>query len=485
MTDTIFDFLALPDVLINKTKDLESLPIPIHFVKTSQFEKWAAKQTPSQQNQLKQNKWSAKDGSFIQTVGHDGLVDCVYIGYENHVGIFTICAAAERLPNAIYEINQSTLKQEELENACIGWLLSCYRFDHFKKNDKAFSSLILPPKLNITRIESTARASYLVRNLINLPPNTLGPQTLANAVTTVAQNFDAMYRIVSDEDLLEENLPLIYAVGHGSERRPCLAELAWGNPNHPMVTIVGKGVCFDTGGYDIKPSAGMLLMKKDMGGAAMALATALMIMSAKLPIYLRVFIPCVENSVSGRAYRPSDILTSRSGQTVEIGNTDAEGRLVLADCLTMACEESPDLLIDFATLTGAAHYAVGYDMGIVYSNNEKLGHDIQKLSMQLDDPLWNLPLWQNYKKDILSPIADINNSGSGNPAGSITAALFLQHFVTPETTWVHIDERAWQNAAQPGKSQGGKEMGVRTIFTLIEQRYAKVQKKTSSRGKAK
>ncbi len=485
MTDTIFDFLALPDVLVHKSKDLETPPIPVHFVKTSQFDKWVSRQSTTQQNQFKQSGWNAKDGAFTQTVSDTGTIDAVFIGYENKVGIFTICAAAEKLSNTIYEIDASNLKPEDLENACIGWLLSCYRFDHFKKNSKPFPVLILPPKLNVTRIESTARASYLVRNLINLPPNALGPQTLATAVATVAQNFDAMYRIIADEDLLEENLPLIYAVGHGSERRPCLAELAWGNPNHPMVTLVGKGVCFDTGGYDIKPSAGMLLMKKDMGGAAMALATALMIMSAKLPIYLRVFVPCVENSVSGRAFRPSDILTSRSGQTVEIGNTDAEGRLVLADCLTMACEESPDLLIDFATLTGAAHYAVGYDMGIVYSNDDKLGSDIQKLSLQLDDPLWNLPLWQDYKKDILSPIADINNAGSGNPAGSITAALFLQHFVTPETTWVHIDERAWQNSPQPGKSQGGREMGVRTIFTLIEQRYTKAKKKTASKSSAK
>jgi len=470
---TEFDFLALPDILQTAPLNKTDRVIPIHFIKTAQFEKFTQKLSPFYQNQIKANKWSAEDSTFTKTVSEDGECDAVYVGVEKSIGIFTICAAAEKLPPQQYVLEASTFKPEELENACIGWLLSSYKFDHFKKNNKSAPTLIIPKKLDTTRIESTARAAYLVRNLINLPPNALGPKTLANCVVTLAENFDAMYRITEDKELLEENLPLIYAVGDGSDRRPCLAELAWGNPNHPHVTLVGKGVCFDTGGYDIKPSAGMLLMKKDMGGAAMAMATALMIMSAKLPIYLRLFVPCVENSVSGHAYRPSDILTSRSGQTVEIGNTDAEGRLVLADCLTMACEESPDLLIDFATLTGAAHYAVGYDMGIVYSNNEKLGHDIQKLSLQLDDPLWNLPLWRNYKKDILSPIADINNAGSGNPAGSITAALFLEHFVSPETTWVHIDERAWQNSPQPGRSQGGREMGVRTIFTLIEQRYAK------------
>ncbi|HRK97227.1 MAG TPA: leucyl aminopeptidase family protein [Alphaproteobacteria bacterium] len=475
MTDATFDFLALPDALIQKSKDLKT--VPLHFVKTNQFEKWVSKQNDPLKNQFAHSNWTAKDSTFIQTLSAEGHINAIYIGYEGQIGIYTICAAAEKIPHGQYEIERNNLKDEELENACIGWLLSCYQFSHYKKLTTKISELVLPSKININRIESTARASYLVRNLINLPPNALGPRTLAETVATVAKNFDAMFRIVEDKELLEENLPLIYAVGDGSERRPCLAEMAWGNPKHPKVTLVGKGVCFDTGGYDIKPSAGMLLMKKDMGGAAMALATALMIMSAKLPVYLRLLIPCVENSVSGRAYRPSDILTSRSGTTVEIGNTDAEGRLVLADCLTMACEESPDLLIDFATLTGAAHYAVGYDMGVVYSNDEKLGHDIQKLSMQLNDPLWNLPLWKDYKKDILSPIADINNAGSGNPAGSITAALFLQHFVTPETTWVHIDERAWQNTAQPGKSQGGKEMGIRTITALIEQKFAKAKPK--------
>ncbi|MCB1558051.1 MAG: leucyl aminopeptidase family protein [Alphaproteobacteria bacterium] len=472
-SDQTFDFLALPDILVTSPSSKDTKTIPIHFVKTAQFEKLASKLSSFHQKQIENAGWTAQDSSFVTLIDENGDTESLYVGYEKSVGIFTICAATEKVKSGEYFLESTNLKPEDLENACIGWLLAHYRFNHFKQKKSEEKLLIIPKKLNTTRIESTARAAYLVRNLINLPPNALGPKTLANCVVTLAENFDAMYRITEDKELLEENLPLIYAVGDGSERRPCLAELAWGNPNHPHITLVGKGVCFDTGGYDIKPSSGMLLMKKDMGGAAMAMATALMIMSAKLPVYLRLLVPCVENSVSGHAYRPSDILTSRSGQTVEIGNTDAEGRLVLADCLTMACEESPDLLIDFATLTGAAHYAVGYDIGAVYSNNEKLGHDIQKLSLQLDDPLWNLPLWQNYKKDILSPIADINNSGAGNPAGSITAALFLQHFVTPETTWVHIDERAWQNAPQPGRSQGGKEMGVRTIFTLIEQRYAK------------
>lgn len=469
-----FDFLELPDILVTKDKHTTKR---IQFIKTGQFEKWHSRQTPFIVNQVNQQKWAAKDGAYLSLFNEDGEQDTILIGYETSIDIFTICAAAEKCQDHLYEIDPTGLKPEELENACIGWILAHYSFDLYKKTHKNLPRLVMPAKLNKTRIDATARAAYLVRNLINLPPNALGPKTLANAVVTLGQNFDAMFRIIEDEDLLKENFPLIYAVGNGSDRRPCLAEFAWGNPKHPKVTLVGKGICFDTGGNDIKPSSGMLLMKKDMGGAAMAMATALMVMSMNLPVYLRVIVPCAENSVSGKAYRPSDVLTSRSGQTVEIGNTDAEGRLVLADCLTMACEEKPDLLIDFATLTGAAYYAVGFDIGAIYSNDAKLGQDIQKISLKIGDPLWNMPLWRGYKKDILSPIADINNSGAGNPAGSITAALFLEHFVDPEITWVHIDERAWQNSALPGRSQGGKEMGVRTIYTLIEEKFGKKKKK--------
>lgn len=475
-----FDFLALPEIVIPKAKGQQAIPLTL--VKTSHFEKLVSKLTAFQQGQINHQGWKALDQTFITLLDAEGRFESVLVGYKEKIGVYTVCAAAEKLPEAIYALQEETLKSDDIEHIAIGWYLAAYKFDHYKKIDKPAPTLALSSAADRVRIDAHARAAYLVRNLINLPPNALGPQTLANAVTALGRNFDALFRVTSDEELLTENLPLIYAVGNGSDRRPCLAELAWGNPKHPKVTLVGKGICFDTGGYDIKPSAGMLLMKKDMGGAAMVMAIALIIMSLKLPVYLRVFIPCAENSVSGKAYRPSDILTSRSGTTVEIGNTDAEGRLVLADCLTLACEEQPDLLIDIATLTGAAHYAVGYDMGIVYSNDEKLGYDIQKLSLQQDDPLWNLPLWQPYKKDILTPIADLNNSGSGNPAGSITAALFLQHFVTPETTWVHIDERAWQNSSLPGRSVGGREMGVRTITSLIEQRYGK--KKTAPAKKS-
>lgn len=470
-----FDILSLPDILVSASK--QDKITPIHFVRTSLFDKWLVRQPEHIRNQVALQEWRASEGSFLAPLSQDGLTESVYIGMSDKAGLYTACAAAEKLPSGFYEIASGNFTAEEFENICTGWLIACYQFDHYKTSDKKFPRLVWPKKINKKRVEAIARAIYVARHLINLPANILGPSELAHAVATIAEEFDAMFRIVKDKDLLDENLPLIHAVGDGSERRPCLAELAWGNPKHPKVTLVGKGICFDTGGNDIKPSAGMLLMKKDMGGAAMALATAQIIMELELPVYLRVLIPCAENSVSGRSFRPGDILASRSGKTIEVGNTDAEGRLVLADCLTMACEESPDLLVDFATLTGAAHYAVGFDMGTVYSNDDKLGYDVQKLSLQLEDPLWNMPLWQDYKKDITSPIADLSNTGGSNPAGSITAALFLQHFVDPSITWVHIDERAWQSSPKPGRPQGGKDMGIRTIYTLIEQKFAKPKAK--------
>lgn len=473
---TDFDFLSLPDVLVTKVRAadaLESKMIPIYVVECSQFKKSTSKFADHVRAQIEQQKWTAKDKSFIKIIGQDGLLEMILLGYEQKIGLYTICAAAESLINItdIFELKTTGLSDQDHHHLVCGWILSCYRFTHFKKDDRTLPRLKISQKIDFSCAIAYARAAYLVRNLINLPPNALGPQTLAQCAAKLAQNFDASCSIISGEDLLHHNFPLIYAVGQGSLRPPALAEITWGNQDHPHVTLVGKGICFDTGGLNIKTGDSMLLMKKDMSGAAMALATALILMSLNTPIYLRILIPCAENSVSGAAFRPSDILTSRNGKTIEIGNTDAEGRLVVADALAYACEDTPELLIDFTTLTGAAHYGVGYDMGSLFSSNDELAKEIERMALELDDPLWHMPLWQGYKKDVTSPIADLNNTGGGNPAGAITAALFLQHFVTPQTDWVHIDERAWQSAAQPGRSVGGREMGVRAISSYILKKY--------------
>jgi leucyl aminopeptidase len=299
----------------------------------------------------------------------------------------------------------------------------------------------------------------------------MGPEELAQAAQKLAQRFGARFNCVVGDDLTRQDFPLIHAVGMASPRAPRLIDLTWGDPAHPKVTLVGKGVCFDSGGLDLKPSAGMLIMKKDMGGAANVLALALMVMDAKLKLRLRVLIPAVENAVAGNAFRPLDIFTSRKGITVEIGNTDAEGRLVLADALALADEEKPDLLIDLGTLTGAARVALGPDLPPFYTNDEMLAQDLAVCAKQENDPLWRLPLWPPYDSWLDSKVANINNAPSGTFAGSITCALFLQRFVEAAKSWLHVDIYGWTPSAKPARPEGGECQAARAIYKLLSDRY--------------
>ena len=373
-------------------------------------------------------------------------------------------------------------KTRGLERLCIGWGWAAYKFDIYKKdkpeepNDKD-PALLLPAGVDKKRVKAFTESVCLLRDLVNIPANDMGPDELEDAVKFLCKTHDIKtVNITKDKALLTRNFPMIYAVGKGSARRPRLLDFKWGNAKHPKLTLVGKGVCFDTGGLDIKPSQYMLTMKKDMGGAAHVLALAHMIISLKLPVRLRVLIPAVENAISGEAYRPSDILQSRKGSTVEVGNTDAEGRLILADALTYAAEEKPDLLIDFATLTGAARVALGQDIPALFSTNPKTAQAIQNASAkpEVDDPVWNLPLWEPYKKDLKSPVADI--SSTGGKAGAITAALFLKHFTEvkkEKTEWIHMDVFAWESNGKSGQPKGGADTGMRAIFNYLEKRYKK------------
>jgi leucyl aminopeptidase len=464
-----FDLLALPDVILGAASKIKSTPI--YFVETSDFEAWFKKQPTAAQNQLNAQGFKAKSNQVAVTYDPKGMLDEVMVGYTAKIGLYSICPAIDKIGSGKFHIATTGLKPDALAHIVTGWLLACYKFTAFKSIPSEFPHLVLPKSVDENRAISLAKSIYLVRNLINLPPNALGPQALADAAVMVAKTFGAKSKVIEDKDLLTENFPMIYAVGDGSERRPRLIDFTWGNAKNPKLTLVGKGVCFDTGGYDLKPSAAMLLMKKDMGGAAMALGVAYMIMALELPVRLRVLIPAVENSVSGRAYRPSDILHSRQGLTVEIGNTDAEGRLVMADCLTLASEENPDLLIDFSTLTGAARTALGFEIPAMYSNDDNIAQELQKLSMSVEDPLWQMPLWEGYKNDVVSPNADLTNSGN-NPAGSITAALFLQNFVGKNTPWIHLDHYAWEATGRPGRPRGGADTGLRAILSLIEKKYS-------------
>jgi leucyl aminopeptidase len=318
-----------------------------------------------------------------------------------------------------------------------------------------------------------ADAVFLARDLINTPANDMGPAELAAAAQAVAKQHGAKVTEIAGEALLKQNYPLIHAVGRGSARPPRLIDLRWGKPNAPKLTLVGKGVCFDTGGYDIKSAAGMLTMKKDMGGAAVSLALAQLIMGAALNVRLRVLIPAVENSVSGNAYRPADVFPSRKGLTVEIGNTDAEGRLVLADALAEADSEAPDLLIDIATLTGAARIATGFELPPFFTDDETLAAELMQSSAEVHDPLWRLPLWRGYESTLSSSVADLTNNPDYGTAGAITAALFLNRFVTAAKSWVHFDIAAWTDRPKPGRPRGAEAAALRAIWQMLKMRYGR------------
>jgi len=355
--------------------------------------------------------------------------------------------------------------------ASLAFALSSYRFGRYRKNGKKQPRLVVPSGVDAKEIARIAEGVSLARDLVNTPANDLGPAELEAAIRALAKKHGAKVSSVVGRDLLKKNFPLVYAVGQGSERAPRLVEFAWGKSSHPKLTLVGKGVCFDTGGLDIKPDSAMLLMKKDMGGAAAALALAHMIMDAKLKVRLRVIIPAVENSISGIAFRPGDIFKSRKGITVEIGNTDAEGRLVLADALALADEEKPELMIDFATLTGAARVALGPEIPPAFTDDDALWNALARHSAQERDPLWRLPLWQPYMEMLGSKVADTNNVGGGH-AGAITAALFLSKFVSHAKSWLHLDIFAWNPKERPGRPEGGEAHSVRALFALLTERYA-------------
>ena len=355
--------------------------------------------------------------------------------------------------------------------AALGFALGCYRFSRYRKADNKAVTLELPAGLDRADLTRIVEGVTLARDLINTPANDLGPVELEEAARALASRHGGQFHSIVGPELLAQNLPLIHAVGRASSSAPRLIDIRWGEPTAPKVTLVGKGVTFDSGGLDIKPESGMLIMKKDMGGAASVLALAHMIMDRHLKLRLRVLIPAVENAISGTSFRPLDIYRARNGLTVEIGNTDAEGRLVLADALALADEEAPDLVVDFATLTGAARVALGPDLPPFYTEDEGIAAELAACAAAENDPAWRLPLWYAYRSMLDSKIADIRNVGSGSFAGSITAALFLQRFVVAATSWVHLDIYAWTPSAKPGRPEGGECQGARALYRLLESRY--------------
>ncbi len=352
--------------------------------------------------------------------------------------------------------------------ATLAWLLGAYRFSRYKSEDATKPRrLVLPDGVDRAQVLALAEGLYFGRDLINIPANDLGPAELEAAARELAIAHGASVKVTEGLGLIAANLPMIHAVGRASDRAPRLIDLTWGSAHAPKVTIVGKGICFDTGGLDIKPASGMALMKKDMGGAAAALAFASAVMRQKLPIRLRVLIPAADNSIAGNAFRPGDVLVSRSGMSVEIGNTDAEGRLVLADTLSLADEEAPDYLITIATLTGAARVALGPDLPPLYSDDEALAAGLLEQGSAVGDPLWRMPLWAPYDKLLKSAIADVNHIAEGGFASSVVAALFLKRFVKQAKRFAHLDIFAWVPREQPGRPQGGEPQGARALYAYF------------------
>lgn len=354
--------------------------------------------------------------------------------------------------------------------AALGWALGSYRFTRYKSTDKPLARLVWPNGVDSAAVERAYRGVALTRDMINTPAADMGPAELELTARAVATDYGGSIETVVGHELAT-CFPAVHAVGRASPRAPRLIDLRWGDPEHPKVTLVGKGVCFDSGGLDIKPSSGMLNMKKDMGGAAHALALARMVMAAELPVRLRLLIPAVENVIDGSAFKPMDILKTRKGLTVEVGNTDAEGRLILCDALAAACEETPELLIDFATLTGAARVALGPDLPALFCNDDRLAAELTAAGERTHDPMWRLPLWKPYAKGLEGRISDLSSTGGSSFAGAIYAALFLERFVAKGVAWAHFDIYAWNQSRRPGRPEGGEAMTLRAVFDMLQKRY--------------
>lgn len=445
----------------------------LHMVDKDNLDEWLKSQ-PERVRQAVHAQGFRGEGFQLAILPGDSTVAwsaVLGVANRNELSPWCLAKAAESLPEGNYR-----LADQGPGPAMLGWLLAQYCFDRYKKDPPQAGPKVLftdePARIDETVL--IADSVRLVRDLVNMPAADLGPAELESAAAEVARECGARFSSTAGKDL-ETGFPLVAAVGRAAspDRAPRLIELEWGDPGHPRVALVGKGVCFDSGGLDIKPSSGMRLMKKDMGGGAQALALARMIMKSGVPVRLHLLVPAVENAVSGAAFRPGDILKSRKGLSVEVGNTDAEGRLILADALTRAAEDNPELILDFATLTGAARVALGPELPALFANDDDLAAELTAAGKQQSDPLWHLPLWEAYSEMLSSDVADIGNAAEGPMAGAITAALFLQKFVPEQIAWAHMDTFAWRPAAKPGRPKGGDALGLRAAWQVIRARYVR------------
>lgn len=442
-----------------------SRAVPIHVVCASEADEFVESLTPRAQAWLATLSFSGKKGQLAMVPDQLGALEFCILGLGEEEDAWSFGALPAKLPAGDYCF-ATTVDPSLYYQRALAWALGCYCFDAYKASPPIEANLFVPAEVDHQSLESLVSSVYLVRDLVNTPTEDLGPEQLSQVVSEVAKELGAEYREIVGEDLIKENYPLVYHVGKGSVLKPRLAELCWGDPEAPLLALVGKGVCFDAGGLQIKTTHGMKDMKKDMGGAAHALALTRLIIQANLPVRLRLLVPCVENSVSGSAYRPGDILPSRQGSTVEITNTDAEGRLIMADALTSQVEKNPDLLIDFATLTGAGRIALGPDIPALMSNRHDMLLKVLDVSTKVDDPVWPLPLYKAYESFLDSDLADIANAASQPYGGAITAGLFLQHFVPNSVPWLHLDLMAANISSRPGRPLGGEAQGLQTMLAF-------------------
>jgi leucyl aminopeptidase len=451
-------------------------PVPLWLLYENEVDAWRATQSPSVARWLALQNFKGEKHRVVLLPDAAGGLGAAVGGLGRRQGELSLWHAAgfvERLPPRRFRLAQA-FTADEATQLCLGFAYGGYRFDRYRPAKSEAASVAAPPNADVEFVALAAESLRMARDWINTPASDLGPVELAAAARRLAERHQAAYQEWVGDELLAANFPAIHAVGRASSEAPRLIELRWAPPAgeaYPRLTLVGKGVCFDSGGLDIKPGSGMALMKKDMGGAAVALALAHMLMSAGIRAQLRVLVPVVENAISGNAYRPGDVLSTRKGLTVEVGNTDAEGRLVLCDALAFADAELPDLIIDFATLTGAARVALGPELPALFGNDDGLVRDLAGVAAAEHDPLWPMPLWQSYEDELASKIADLNNVASSALAGAIFGGLFLKRFVSESTRWMHIDLYAWNPKERPGRSIGGEAQAVRGVYRYLVQRY--------------
>jgi leucyl aminopeptidase len=447
--------------------------VPITVLAKDRFETWREQAPACERDWAAATGFSAEPGKSALLPDKEGRLGRVLVGLpEEGSATWALAGLSEILPAGAYRLD-AVPEGGDPSRLALGWALGTYAFDLYRKEEKKKDSarLVWPEDADRGLVERLAGAICLARDLINTPASDLGPAELAEAAERVAVAAGAKCRVIAGDALLAENYPTIHAVGRASDRAPRLVDITWGEASAPKVTLVGKGVCFDTGGLDLKPASGMRMMKKDMAGAAITLALGQAIMQAGLPVRLRVLLPLVENAVAGNAMRPLDIVRTRKGITVEIGNTDAEGRLILCDALAEACTENPAMLVDIATLTGAARVALGPELPALFCNDDALAAGLIDAGAAEDDPLWRMPLWRPYRKLLDSKAADLNNVSEGPHAGAITAALYLQEFVEPGIAWAHIDVMAWNTRTRPGRPEGAEAQTLRALYAHIARRF--------------